>query len=33
MNKILWFRFDLRLHNNEAVKKSIIDGKTYKCNE
>lgn len=28
MNKILWFRFDLRLHDNEAVKKAIIDGKT-----
>ena len=28
MNKILWFRFDLRLHDNEAVKKAIFDGKT-----
>ena len=28
MNKILWFRFDLRLHDNEAVKNAIIDGNT-----
>ena len=28
MNKILWFRFDLRLHDNEAVKKALKDGKT-----
>jgi len=26
MNKILWFRFDLRLQDNETVKKAIIDG-------
>ena len=28
MNKILWFRFDLRLHDNEAVKEALKDGKT-----
>ena len=28
MNKILWFRFDLRLHDNEAVKEALKEGKT-----
>ena len=28
MNKILWFRFDLRLHDNESVKEALKDGKT-----
>ena len=29
MNKILWFRFDLRLHDNEPVKEALKDGKTF----
>ena len=28
MNKILWFCFDLRLHDNEAVKEALKVGKT-----